>query len=218
MIQKSAREVWILPTAVFLHRLRPPQNQLDCRPGGRRGPAVPTSLVLRACVRPSGPFSAPLGRWTPTPGSFPALLRPLLTPRHGRQRCRRQFRPVARSAHAEVSPGKGGDFRDTTPGFTCDADTRTSLCGASSSASPASQPVSVHGLVVLTPASFPPGLAAAQLPSSDAFVLIGILHRGLSPRQFTPMPGTHQPPLQTPASGTPAAEAPVAPPPGIAGR
>ena len=144
----------------------------------------PTSLVLRACVRPSGPFSAPLRRWTPTPGSFPALLRPLLTPRHGRQRCRRQSRPVARSAHAEVSPGKGCDFRDTTPGFTCDADTRTSLCGASSSASPASQPVSVRGLVVLTPASFPPGLAAAQLPLSSAFVRIGILHRGLGSSHF----------------------------------
>jgi hypothetical protein len=43
----------------------------------------------------------------------------------------------------------------------------------------------------------PPGLAAAQLPSSNAFVLIRILHRGLSFRQFTPVPGTHQRPLRT---------------------
>jgi hypothetical protein len=62
-------------------------------------------------------------------------------------------------------------FPGTAPCFTCGSDSRTSLCGANSSPPPASKHIFVRGLAVLTPASFPPGLAAAQLPSSDALVL-----------------------------------------------
>ena len=131
----------------------------------------PSSSVLRACVRPSGPFGAGTGLRLPTPGSYPALLRPLLTPRQGRRRCHRQSRPVARPAPAEVSPSKCVNLPGTTPCFTDDSESRTSLCCANSSVSPASEHVPVRGLAALTTASFPRRLATPQLPSPIALIL-----------------------------------------------
>jgi hypothetical protein len=162
----------------------------------------PLSLVLRACVRPSGPFGSGSGLRLPTPGSLPALLRPRLTPRHGRRRCRRRFRPAARSARDEVSPSKRVSFPGTTPCFTCGSESGTSLCGANSSVPPASEHISVRGLAVLTPASSRPGLATAPLPSSNAWILdsciedladvtsFGTPRRSLTCRAYTNMHGS----------------------------
>jgi len=131
----------------------------------------PLSSVLRACVRPSGSFESGTGLRRSTPGSCPALLRPLLTSPSGRRRCHRRFLTVTRKDRTEISPSKGVNLRCTTPCFTCGGESRTSLCCASSSPPSASLHVSVRGLAVLTTASFPRYLAAPQLPSSNACIL-----------------------------------------------
>ena len=181
-------------TAVCLRRARP--HQL----GSWQVVAVSAVLissVLRACVRPSGSFGAPHWRWPLTPGSYPALLRPRLTPV-----CLPPVLPRmvsvphlrARPLTRQASPGNDVNFPNTTSGFTCDADTRTSLCRASSSAPPASSPVSVRRLVGLTPASFPRSLATPQLPLSNALVFTWYL----ASRTFTP--SVHAPAGHTPCA------------------
>src|SRR5664280_983812 len=76
-----------------------------------------------------------------------------------------------RDSAGQVSPSKRVNFSGTTPCFTCGSESGTSLCCANSSPPPASEHVPVRELAVLTPASFPPGLATAQLLSSNAWVL-----------------------------------------------
>lgn len=98
---------------------------------------------------------------------------------------RRAFHVLARPPDGELAaqftPGKGRDFSDATPGFIGEADAWTSLSGANSAPSPASWPVPVRRLVVLTPPSFPPGLATGQLLSSDASIFIRYLVSRTSP-------------------------------------
>ena len=143
---------------------------------------LPAKFSPSRVVRPSGVFVS---------GSWPSVLRPLLTSAPSQRPLLAAAPAVAGEPREQISLSKNVNDPGTTAPFTSGTEHRTSLCLASSSAPSALYGISVRRLTGLTSASFPRDLAIPQLPWSSAWAILPSMNG--RPNDRVPAPGTCTP-------------------------